>query len=857
MPLMFRNALTLTLLLLLLGIAPLWAQPGTATVFGTVKDKNGETLVGANISYKIGGTFKGTATTAEGTYKLTGIPANTPFVLKVTYLGYNTDSAKVTLSANEVFELNFFLKPGIGLDTTVITAKYDTVEATEDRVIPGQITMNPKLAYSIPSINIDDISALVKSQANVASSNELSSSYSVRGGNYDENLVYVNGFEVYRPFLIRSGQQEGLSFANPHMADSLIFSAGGFQANYGDKMASVLGVWYKQPDSLAGSIGIGLLGGSAHLEGAIRNKAGEKKFTFLTGVRYKSNQYVLRSLETQGQYNPSFLDLQGYFTYRFNRKLRLDWITNYARNRFAFKPVDRETTFGVVNQVLRLNIFFDGQENDSYQTYMNGLALVQNPNPNLELRWMTSIYVSQENERFDILGEYFIGEVENDLGDEDFGQVRYSLGVGGLQNFARNQLDWIVANAEHQGSSKRGDHKLDWGLKYQREIIKDKINEWERVDSAGYSLPYNSNEVLIDYVLKSTFELNSNRISGYFMDTWMVDGSKAFRINYGARFTWWDVNKELVVSPRAQLSYRPNLKKKSREIIFTAAGGLYAQPPFYREMRNLRGEVNTDLLAQKSIHALLGFNYGFKLFKRDFRFNTEVYYKYLYDLVPYEFDNVLIRYTGRNSATGYVAGIDLRLSGELVEDAESYISMSILQTAENIQGDFYDVFLDANGNPVQAGSDEVVSSERRYPGNIPRPTDQRVIFNMFFQDYLPKNKNFKMHLNLVFASGLPFGPPDEDRYRDTLRIPPYRRVDIGFSAQLYNRDRRVDKKQYQPKGFGGAFENIWATLEVYNLLGINNTVSYLWVKDISNTTYAVPNFLTARLINFRLVFRFS
>ncbi len=852
---MFRNAITLTLLFLL-GISPLMAQQTGATVYGSVKDVNGEQLYGAQVFYVLNGRTPGTSTDAKGRFSLP-IPANQSISLITTFLGYKADTIKLNVEPGEFFEVNIWLKPGINLDTAVVKAyKIDTVKKGDTRVIPSTVTINVNDAYALPSILGDDIAGLIKSQANVSSNNELSTSYSVRGGNYDENLVYVNGFEVYRPFLIRSGQQEGLSFANPHMVDSLIFSAGGFEAQYGDKMSSVLAAWYKQPDSLTVSMGIGLLGGSFNIGGAIRNKAGEKKFTFITGVRYKSNQYILKSLETQGQYNPSFLDLQGFFTYRFSDKLRIEYITNYARNRFAFKPVDRETTFGVVNQVLRLNIYFDGQESDSYQTYMNGFAIVQNPNPSLELRWMASAYISQENERYDILGEYFIGEVENDLGDEDFGQVRYSLGVGGLQNYARNQLNWTVANAEHKGTSTQGNHTIDWGLKYQREIIKDKLNEWERIDSAGYSIPYSADEVMIDNVLKSTFNLNSNRITGYLQDTWMIDGSRAFRFNYGARFTYWDVNKEWVISPRAQMSYRPTLKNPKRELILTAASGLYAQPPFYREMRNLDGEVNTDLKAQKSVHAVFGFNYGFKIFKRDFRFITEVYYKYLYDIVPYEFDNVLIRYTGRNDATGYVAGVDLRLAGELVEDLESYISLSVLGTSENIQGDFYDVYLDAQGNQVTANSDDVASSERRYPGNIPRPTDQRVMFNMFFQDYLPKNHNFKMHLNLVFASGLPFGPPDNDRYRDTLRIPPYRRVDIGFSVQLYNRANFIKKKR-EPKKIGKAFENVWATLEVYNLLGINNTVSYLWVKDLNNTTYAVPNYLTARLVNFRLVFKFS
>lgn len=824
------------------------AQTNTATIYGSVTDKQGKPI--ENLYVYVSGINDATATDKDGNYQLT-VPAARPLQIVYSYLNSLRDTVNLQLKQGERYLVDKQFDTEIVLGGVDVQGERHMVE-DDVRQEVSTVKIDVKEIEQLPAPTQDIVSAVLLKGVGVSLKSELSSQYTVRGGNFDENLVYVNGFEVYRPFLIRSGQQEGLSFINSSMVEDLLFSAGGFQAKYGDKMASVLAAEYKQPDSLGGSVSAGLLGGFAHLEGAIRNKKGEKKFTFIMGVRHKQNQYLLNSLETQGQYSPSFTDVQGFFTYKFNDKWSLEYITNYARNRYVFVPVDRETTFGVVNQVLRLTMYFDGREDDSYQTLMNGLSLVFKPKENLTLKFMGSLYNSSEIEAYDITGEYFIGEVENDLGADDFGQVRFSLGVGGIQDHARNRLDWMIGNVEHQGVWTKKNHEVSWGIKYQREMIDDKLNEWQRIDSAGYSLPYSTDQVDVSYVLKSTFELNSNRFSGYLQDTWQISTKPNVTFNYGARFSYWDVNKEWLVSPRFQFSFKPRFSDK---LVFNIAGGMYQQPPFYREMRNLQGEVNTNLKAQKSLQGIFGIDYNFKMWGRKFKLISEVYYKYLYDLVPYEFDNVLIRYFGTNDGLGYAAGFDVRLNGEFVPDNDSYISFSVMKTEEDLRSDVSYTYFDSEGNEVGPANDDIEKVVQGTPGRIPRPTDQRFMLNMFFQDNIPNFEIFRVHLNLIFASGLPFGPPDNERYKDVLRIPPYRRVDIGFSAALFDMSNRI-KKNKSTKKVMRQFKSIWLTFEVYNILGINNTVSYLWVKDIGNTSYAVPNYLSARLFNLRFVAKF-
>jgi hypothetical protein len=430
------------------------------------------------------------------------------------------------------------------------------------------------------------------------------------------------------------------------------------------------------------------------------------------------------------------------------------------------------------------------------------------------------------------------------------------LGTGALHRYARNKLETMVAAAEHRGSFYVATHHLQWGIKYQRELIADKLNEWSMLDSAGYSLPFfheRDTIILADRLLKTSFNLQSNRYSGFLQNTWQPIDFKRISITYGLRFSWWDINREWIISPRIQFSYQPKTK---RDVVIRASAGLYQQPPFYREMRNLDGVVNLNLRAQKSVHIVAGTDYNFQLWKRNFKFISEVYYKYLYDQVPYEFDNVLIRYFGANRSTGYATGVDLRLHGEFVKDADSYISLSVMSSKEDIRGDRYMAYFDSTGArvfPTKTNEIVPVDSQLVYPGMIPRPTDQRVKFAMYFEDYIPRVQSLRVHLNLIIATGLPFGPPDGERFRDVLRIPPYRRLDIGFSALIYDKQKHEFKN---PKSFLRHFKSIWATAEIWNLLGVENTISYLWIKDTYNTVWAVPNVLTARRFNLRIVVKY-
>jgi len=812
------------------------------TVKGTVKDSTGKALELINIVVQEEQKYY-TTTDKKGAFEMR-VPPDKEITLVFSSLNTFTFRKKITVKAGGQLYINQVLGEKVSeIKTAVIQAE----RGTNDQVSTTEIKTQKLLVSPNESFEAN----LVFQGLGVQKSNELSSSYSVRGGNFDENLVYVNDFEVYRPFLIRSGQQEGLSFTNPNMVSNVKFTSGGFQARYGDKMSSVLDVTYKRPKQFGGSMYGSLLGFGGHLEGCDKSQ----RFTFIVGVRQRLSQYILRSLEEKGQYSPNFLDVQALLTFQATEKFSIEYITNYSRNQYVFKPVQRETTFGLITDVKKLTVYFDGQEADRYQSAMNGLSLIYSPNENLRLKLLGSYYLNREKEAYDILGEYYLSQVESDLGKDNFGEVLYSLGIGGLQDWARNTLNSDVYYAGHRGSWFKKKHNLQWGLDYKREVIADKINEWDVLDSAGHSLPYTleGNDVNTFSTLKSSFNLKSNRLSAFIQDTWRIGDSASanFTLNYGVRFQYWDVNKEPVITPRVQLSYKP---KGKADLVVNVAGGMYYQPPFYREMRNLDGVVNTGLRAQKSAHAVVGINYAFKAWKRNFSFTTEAYYKYLWDLVPYQYDNVLIRYFGTNSSKGYAAGIDLRLNGELVEGAESWVSLSFMKTAEDIIGDSYKAYYDSTGNklaniPRNAG--KIVDSATIYPGYIPRPTDQLVNFALFFQDYIPKFKFIKVNLSLVFGTGLPFGPPGKVRYKDVLRIPPYRRVDIGFSGQIWNPDWA--KKQNK---FNQGIKSAWISLEVFNIFGITNTVSYLWVRDIYNTQYAVPNYLSSRRINAKVMFNF-
>jgi hypothetical protein len=796
----------------------------TATLSGTVADSNGVIL--KNVTIRAIDLDIGTTSDSNGSFSLQ-IPADQYVEIWYSKIGFATSKLSYRLSQQEnkkVFIKLIATKKSIGLITK---------RANRSRVEPGNVLINIQQASINPS-TIGGVEGLLKVFLS-GNNNELTSQYNVRGGNFDENLVYINDFEVYRPFLVRSGQQEGLSVINSDLVQSVNFSTGGFQSKYGDKMSSVLEVQYRKPKKFGGSATASLLGAAAHIEGV--NKS--ERLRYQVGIRQKNNQYLLGAQQTSGVYLPSFTDLQGMITYDINKKWSANIFGNYARNRFEFIPEELTSTFGLINKVLRLNIVYDGAEQDKFDSRFGGLSLTHNANDRLTLKFISTAFSTNEHETYDLRGEYFLGEIESDLGKDNFGQVKASLGTGLIHSYARNYLNVNAFSVAHKGSYDAEKHFIQWGLQGQQVLIDDQLNEWERRDSAGFSQPVSTTELYMSKVYKNKNIFDYQLYTAFLQDN-MAITKHNISLSYGVRFNYNSLNNELLISPRAQASYKP--KKWKRDIVLRGAAGLYQQPPFYRELRDYNGIVNTNVLAQKSAHFVLGGDYNFKAWNRPFKFTSEAYYKSMWDLVPYEYDNVRIRYWGRNAARGYATGIEGRIYGELVEDAESWISLGVMKTAEDVIND--------KGYRYN-GIGQVVDSF--YPGYIPRPTDSRISFGMFFQDYFPNNKNIKVHLNGLYGTGLPFGPPDNNRFGDTLRIPSYKRVDIGFSTLLVDGNKR-DKPYYS---LFHKCESIWASVEVFNLLGIRNTISYTWIQDRSSgRTYAVPNRLTNRLLNLKLIVKF-
>lgn len=812
--------ISLSLLLVLVSTIA-FSQNGL--LHGTIKDEQGKPLELVTIA--IEGTGIGTSSKPDGTYQME-LTTGERHIVVFDYIGYYVEKKSVTLKPHEGRELNIILRKKEHTLTEFV--KHNDRTKTE----AGAIQIDAKKAAMLPS-TIGGIEGILKTF--VGTNNELTSQYTVRGGNYDENLVYVNDFEIYRPFLTRSGQQEGLSFVNADLVSNVYFSVGGFQARYGDKMSSVLDVNYKRPTKFGGSFMLSMLGASMHLEGATKNK----KLTYLFGFRQKSNQYLLQAQPTKGVYNPSFTDVQANVNYQPNEKWEFDLLANYARNRFSYTPEKSVSTFGLINQALRLETYFNGGEIDQFDSRFGGISAAYKPNKRLKLKMLASGFQTNEKETYDIHGEYLLGEVETDLGQDDFGQTKTYLGTGIIHTYARNYLKVNVGNLSHRGFYDANKHFISWGLDATYISINDQLREWERRDSSGYTQPYMQDLIVMNHFYNSSSDFSYMRYSGFLQDNFRLNDSLGLSISAGLRFNYNELNGEFILSPRVQASYSPKWK---REVIFKVAGGLYAQPPFYREMRDLDGNVNKQVKAQKSIHYVAGMDYHFKMYNRPFKLTTEVYYKKLTDIVPYEYDNVRIRYFGKNDAVGYAYGGEMRLFGDLVKDATSWVSIGLLKTAEDILDDSI-VYKNTAG----------IDSAIVYPGYVPRPTDQRFMLGLYFEDYLPTNKNFKMHLNLMYSSGLPFGPPDKTRYADTLRLPPYRRVDIGFAYLLLD-----GKKKDRPHhSFFKNMKSIWVSAEVFNLLGIQNTLSYTFIQDqTTGRQYAVPNRLTTRLLNLKLAVDF-
>lgn len=809
-------------------------QAQTATVYGTITDnQSNETIIGATVV--IIGTNQGVLSNSGGHYEVS-IPAEKEVILEISYVNYYKFRDTIRLQANEKLRRDYTLELQTG-ETIVVTA-----ERTND----GMLNEEVKALELLPIASGNLESALPTLFMGVAASNELSSQYSVRGGNYDENLVYVNDFEIYRPFLIRSGQQEGLTFPNVDLIRDLSFSSGGFQAKYGDKMSSVLDITYKVPDTARASVTLGLLGASAHVEGSVKKSSdstGRQRLRYLFGARYKTNAYLLNSLDLTGEYNPQFSDLQGMITYDINEDWQLNLIGNYSRSVYQFVPESLTSTLGLVNFALQFRVAFDGQQVDDFTTGMGGLSLIYYPkNKNYFLKFLTSTYQSRENERFDLIGRYLLGQIETDLGSDDVGEIVGILGIGTEHNFARNYLTANVYNAQHKGgwefsNDKNGNSNfVEWGAKFQNETIIDELKEWELLDSAGYSIPFDTNNVYLSEVIKTDIFLQSNRLSAFVQNTINIqDSVKDLNLSYGIRAQYWDLNGEFIFSPRAQLVYRP--LKAERDVTFKVATGLYFQPPFYRELRNQSGTVNTDLLSQKSFHLLAGGTWDFLVGDKEFRFIAETYYKYLWDLVAYDVDNVRIRYYGNNNASGYATGIDLRLNGEFVPGAESWVNLSFMRTRESFDGVQH--LLREVGRP----------NDTLRVANVPRPTDRLFSLSVLFQDYLPQNENFKMNLNLTVSSGVPFGLPNDNIiYRNTYRFNPYYRADIGFSALIWDRQKGSSSRLRTNLRH---IRKAWVSFEVFNLLDVQNTAANTWVKTIFAQQFAIPNYLTSRRISLR------
>ena len=661
-----------------------------------------------------------------------------------------------------------------------------------------------------PSASGNAVEEMVQTQAGVSTHSELSSQYNVRGGTFDENSVYINNIEVYRPFLVRSGQQEGLSIINPDMVQSVGFSTGGFEAKYGDKMSSALDITYKRPKRTEASLTASLLGASAYLGIA------SKKFTWTNGVRYKTNRYLLGSLQTKGEYKPSFLDYQTYLSWQPSKRWQIDFIGNISDNHYNFQPEDRETNFGTLQNVKKFRVYFDGQEKDLFRTYFGSLSITRHLSPRTDVSLLASAFSTREQERYDIQGQYWLTQTE----------TSENLGVGTYMQHSRDYLNANVKSLKLMLQHRMGKHKIEGGVTYKVEQVKENSAEYEYRDSAGYNVPHTGRDLRMIYSLRAKNELNAKRTEAYLQDTWNFQTRDSvptlFTLNYGVRFAHWSFNGESIVSPRASLTITPG---KNRNLSFRIAGGLYYQAPFYKELRDTSmvngityATLNQSVRSQRSIHALASMSYRFEMMGRPFKFTAEAYYKALSQLVPYSVDNVKVTYYGDQHATGHATGLDLKLFGEFVPGTDSWLTLSVMNTRMRLNGK-----------------------------SIPLPTDQRYALNLYFTDYFPGTTRWRMSLKLAYADGLPFATPHQELENNSFRAPAYKRADIGMSYRLLdNHDGSRNT----------IFKNVWIGLDCLNLFGINNVNSYYWVTDIAGQQYAVPNFLTGRQINGRVTVEF-
>ncbi|MCT8340134.1 carboxypeptidase-like regulatory domain-containing protein [Flavobacteriaceae bacterium TK19130] len=812
------------LLLLLFVSTTIFAQK--AVVKGVVLDENNTPIPSVNVTYG----NEGTLTDFDG-YYLIEIPANEDVVITFTHISHKKVQVPINLGRNDDYELNPVMKTNIEQITEVV------INTRERKRVEGITTISPEAIRKIPGAQ-PGVENLLKSLPGVSGNNELSTQYAVRGGNYDENLVYVNEIEVYRPFLIRSGQQEGLSFVNSDLTANVDFSAGGFQAKYGDKLSSVLDITYRRPADFSASADLSLLGASVSAGGISKNG----RLTGIVGLRYRDNSLFVDAKQTETNFRPRFADAQTYLTYKFTNKFELGFLGNIAINQYDYEPLTRQTNFGTLADPVALLVFYEGQEQDRYDTYFGAMKGTYVVSDNYTAKFIGSIYQTTEQEYYDILAQYRLGEVNTNIGDDNVGEVEFSEGIGSQLTHARNDLDALIINAQHRGVAKLGDNTIEYGVKYTHEDIRDRVEEYEIIDSAGFSIrppiedyannqPYEPfDSPIVPFTdIRAQNDVQIDRFSGYAQWSRRTNwGESELWLNAGVRAQNWTVSgdgiestNQTIVSPRAQVALKPNW---DMDMLFRLSGGFYHQPPFYRELRDSTGTVRPGVKAQQSVHIVLGNDYSFDLWERPFTLTSEAYYKSLTDVNPYTLENVRIRYRARNNAIAYAYGLDMRLAGEFVPGTESWISFGYLKTEENID-------------------------DRGY---IFRPTDQRLKFALLFQDYVKVIPDLRMYLNLVYNTGLPGGSPSyADPYDYQRRLRDYKRADLGVNYVLVHQDKQFDSGWRRP------FKELTIGAEIFNIFDVQNSITNTFVRDVyTKAQYAIPNFLTPRVFNVRLTAKF-
>ena len=830
--------------MLLSVLAPAQNLP-LATLYGKVTDETGHPIEMANVV--ILDLLVGQTTNSKGYYELSAL-SDTTLVVSFSFVGYEPKQATVRLHAGEKRKLDMTL-------TSTTTVLADAVISDRAADATSLTRLDPKQATLLPTMG-GGVETLIKTLPGVVSNNELSSQYRVRGGNFDENLIYVNGIEIYRPFLVGSGQQEGLSFVNSQLVNNIAFSAGGFAAEYGDKMSSVLDVTYKTPRETAGSLNLSLLGAEAHVEGTTKNE----KFSYLVGARYKNTALALGMMDTKGDYKPNFTDAQALFDYKFNEKWDLSFLGYYSKNRYMLIPQSAKINAGSLDFPFQVNVYFDGQEVDDYTTGLGAFTLTYKPNKDLNLKWIASAYSAYETETYDIEENYHFGIRNTSVGSDEFGEVIEDHEVGTLTKHARNAFYAQVYNLDHKGLYAFGDCLLKWGLRFQHQDIDDVIDEWQMMDSAGYALPNPYTvpgvmpdilpEIGMDYMHRAANTLSVNNLDGFVQNSWTIpyQDKGEFVVTGGLRANYWGYNKKVYVSPRAGVAYKAN--DDQREMVYRLSGGVYNQTPFYREVRNMDGSLYKDAKAQQSYQIVAGNDLKFRAWNRPFILTSELYFKYFTHVVPYDIDNVRIRYYADQSARAYATGIDFKVNGEFVKGIDSWASLSMMDTREDIRGDYY--LVDAEGKRLSFynHTDEQVADTVALGWHY-RPSNQLVNFSLFFQDYIPSAPTWRVNMTLTFGTGLPINDNNSDFYSTSSHYRAYRRVDIGFSKQLISEASSFSKGN--PLRY---VRNMFVSVDVFNLLDISNVISYNWVKYIDNCYYGAPNYLTPRYVNVKMVMEF-